>query len=147
MILDKQLMFSDQQNLAQAAGSYLSTNTVDLGATGSTFHGSPPDDFGKGSPKRLLAEVTTAFTSGGSGTLQVQVVTADDAALTSNLTVQAETPVLALATLVAGYQVPLNIAAGIKQRYLGLRYIIGTATMTAGAVSAGIVIDKQQGGT
>jgi hypothetical protein len=144
MLLDKQNMFSDQQNLAVAAGSVLSTNTIDLraAATGGP-HGPPPSDFGMGSTPHVMAQITEAFTSGGAGTLQVQVITADDAALTSNVTVHNETRVYTLAELTLGRQFPIGLQAGITKRYMGLRYIIGTAAMTAGKVSAGLTLGKQ----
>lgn len=141
---DKQLLFSDAQDLAQAAGSYLSTNTVDLGDITAGPLGSPIRDPGRGAPIQAWAQVTTTFTSGGAGTLQVQLVQADNAALSSNLEVLAETAVLALATLVAGYQFRFGSwPPGTSKRYIGLRYVIATATMTAGKVTAGLVLDRQ----
>lgn len=144
MLLDKQNMFSDAQDLAQAAGSYLSTNTIDLGATGSTsIQGSPSSDIGRARNIDVLAQITETFTSGGAATLQVQLVSADNAALSSNLTVLAETPAYALAALTAGKQFPLRFAPPVSQRYIGVRYVIATATTTAGKCSAGLVMDKQ----
>jgi hypothetical protein len=49
--------------------------------------------------------------------------------------------VIALATLVAGYRARLAISEGITARYLGVQYVIATATMTAGTCSAWIGID------
>lgn len=144
MMLDVQNLLSDQQNLAQAAGNYLSTNTIDLGATGTIpLGGSPVSDPGRARAVELFAQVTETFTSGGAGTLQFQLVTADSADLATNLTVVQETAAIALATLVAGYQARLAMPAGIAKRYLGLRYVIATAAMTAGKVTAGIALDKQ----
>lgn len=146
MILDMQTLFSDAQNLAQAAGSYLSTNTVDLGAAGSAKQtgAAVPYDIGQGMAAQVLAQVTETFTSGGAGTLQAQLVQADDAALTTNLEVLCETPVLALATLKAGYQFRLPSFPYVTRRFIGVRYVIATAAMTAGKATAGIVVDKQQ---
>lgn len=147
MLLDKQNMFSENQDLSQDAGSYLSTNTIDRGATGSTaFHGSPVNDIGRTRGLELMCQITETFTSGGAATLQVQLVSADNAALDSNLTVLSETPAYALAALTAGKQFPISFGPGITQRYLGLRYVIGTATTTAGTVSAGFVLDRQTAG-
>lgn len=145
MLLDTQTLFSDQQNLAQAAGNYLSTNTIDLGAVGTpVLGGTLASDIGRGDSPEVMAQVTTTFTSGGAGTLVVQLVMADDAALTSNLTIVSQTDTLALATLVAGYQFRFGrVPPGISKRYLGLRYVIGTATMTAGKVTAGLALDRQ----
>ena len=47
-----------------------------------------------------------------------------------------------LAELAAGARIGLQApAGGLNQRYLGLRYIIGTATTTAGTITAGLVED------
>jgi translation initiation factor 6 (eIF-6) len=35
------------------------------------------------------------------------------------------------------------LPGGLNERYLGVQYVIGTATMTAGKVTAGIVANKQ----
>lgn len=144
MILDLQNILSDAQSLVQAAGSYLSTNTIDLGANGTTFNGgTPQSDPGK-SELELLIQIVTTCTSGGAATVQVQLVMADDAALTSNLTVLAESAAIGYATLVAGYQFRVGaVLPGVTKRYLGVRYVIGTAAITAGAVTAAVVIDKQ----
>lgn len=144
MFLDRNALFSDSQNLAQAAGSYLSTYSYDTGVAGSIpLGGTPIHDVGRGNPLPVLAQIVETFTSGGAGTLQVQVVQADDGGLTSNLEVLAETPALALATLVAGYQFRLPSVPYATRRFVGLRFVIATAAMTAGKVTAGVVMDKQ----
>lgn len=146
MITDKQTTLSKAQNLAQAAGSYLSTNTIDMRATGTIpLGGSPIDDLGRGEPVNLLVQVVETFTSGGAGTLQAQIIQADDAALTTNVEVLQESRAYALAKLVAGFQFEgLGRALpNCSRRYLGVRYVIATAAMTAGKCDAGIVVDRQ----
>jgi hypothetical protein len=142
MLLDNQNLVSNNQSLVQAAGTYLSDFSIDLGATGTIpgLGGSPNSDPGK-SDIEFIAQIVQTFTSGGAATLQVNLVMADDAALTTNLVVLESTPVLALATLVAGYQFRLGhqLPVGITKRYIGLQYIIGTAAMTAGKVTAGVI--------
>lgn len=152
-------LVSDAQNLAQVAGTYLSDKSIDLqsgqgtadgglpaaGAFGTDYlGGAVPSDPGK-SLLRFLAQVVQTFTSAGAATLQVNLVSADDAALTTNLTVLSSTAVLAKATLVAGYKFLITgrLPPGITQRFVGLQYVIGTATTTAGKVTAGIAIDEQ----
>lgn len=155
MLLDAQSLFSNDQDLAKAAAAYLSDKSIDVGAAGTIpagfqARGTAPRDVGKGKAKNVLVQVTETFTSGGAGTLKVELVTADDEALTSNLAVHAVSDVIALATLAAGYQflVPYALPPGIgADRYVGLRYTIGTATMTAGKVTAGLVFDRQTAGT
>jgi hypothetical protein len=145
MLLDRENLLSNNQDLAQAAGNYLSTNTIDLGAAGTpAIGGSVIHDIGRGNHVEVLVQVTETFTSGGAATVKAQLVMADNAALTSNLTILDQTDDLALATLVAGYQFRLRcVPQGVTKRYLGVRYVIGTATTTAGKCTAGIVLDRQ----
>lgn len=146
MILDVENILSDDQDLAQTAGTYLSTYSIDLGAAGTAYPGGTvPKDIGKGRPVDVLVQVTEAFTSGGSATVQARLVMADNAALTTNKTVLQETSAIAVATLVAGYQFRLggSIPPGVSKRYLGVDYVIATATTTAGKVTAALVADKQ----
>jgi Bbp16-like protein len=145
VLLDKQNLFSDAQDLAQVAGSYLSTNTLDTGAVGTIpgLGGTPIHDIGRGGVPRLLVQVVETFTSGGAATLQVQFVQADNAALSTNLEVLSETRVHALADLVIGKQFGVSVPPGVNRRYVGVRYVIGTATTTAGKCTAGLVWNIQ----
>lgn len=147
MLIDKQNLFDDARALLLgAAATALSTNTIDLRATGTTAFGAAViADFGRGTALELVVQVVTTFTSGGAATLEVELVMADDAALTTNLTVLQATGDIALATLVAGYQFRLSsVPHGITKRYLGLRYRNDSAAaFTAGAVSAFLAFDRQ----
>jgi hypothetical protein len=165
MMLDIQNLVSDQQTIAAVASTLTSTNAIDLmgaaaaptlpqaatpaggAATGNGLK--VMMDAGRGKEPELLVQVTEAVTSLGSATVQFQLVAADDAALSTNANVLQETLAIAKADLVAGYQARLCIPPGIVNsagnpaRYLGCKYVIGTATTTAGKVTAGIVYDKQ----
>lgn len=144
MILDMQNLCSDSQDLSQAAGSYLSTNAIDL--TGGTFtspggYGTIPRDAAKGENLNFYVQVDETFTSGGAATLTVELIMSANSDL-SSYTVLHTTPALALATLVAGYQIRIAVPyVGLTSRYLGVRYTIGTATTTAGTCTAGIAKD------
>jgi hypothetical protein len=121
------------QDLAQAAGNYLSTNTYDLGVA---------RDVGKGEP--FLAEfvVTTAFTSGGSATVQLQIVQADNEALSTNLEVLAQTAAIPIASLTLGMRINLDwprVEPYSARRYIGARYVIAVATTTAGRIFCSLV--------
>lgn len=143
MMLDKQTTFSDQQDLAQAAGTYLSTNAYDQGAAAlDTLGNTITKDKGRIRELELLVQVTETFTSGGAGTLQVNLITDDAEALGSPTIIQSS-PAIALATLKAGYQFRLALPAGLAERYIGCQYVVGTATMTAGKVTAGLINAKQ----
>lgn len=116
------------------ASSVLSTNTLDL------LHN---QDYGMGESPTVQFEVGTAFT--GLTALEMQVITADDAALTTNVTVIGGTGAIPVASLTAGARFYVDVSGrpGNKgQRYVGARYI-PTGTGTAGTISAAIVGDVQ----
>lgn len=146
-LLDALDVMSTNDNLAQSAGTYLSSKSIDLWAGQATL---PTDVFGNAaiidpgrSNVKLLCQVTTTFTSGGSATLQAQLVMADNAALSTNLVVLESSDVIALATLAAGYQFRFgSLPPGITKRYLGMQYVIGTAAMTAGNIYAALVLNR-----
>lgn len=157
MILDNYLMFDSPlapRNLAQVAATYDSTNIIDLGITSgipTSANGGGARDLGIGDDPalKLLVMVTTTFTSGGAGTLAVQLTGAIDngAGAPAAFSVWWLSPTYALATLVAGerlYDMDLpRPPAGIAiPRFLKMQYIIGGATMTAGQVVSGIVVDR-----
>lgn len=144
MILDLQNLVSDGQDLSQAAGSYLSTNAIDL--TGGTFtspggYGTISRDAAKGEDLNFFVQIDETFTSGGAATLTVELIMSANSDLSSYVVLHT-TPALALATLVAGYLIRIAVPkTGLTSRYLGVRYTIGTATTTAGTCTAGIAVD------
>jgi hypothetical protein len=68
---------------------------------------------------------------------------ADNEALDSNLVVLQDTGPIAVATAKAGYQFRLALPVGITKRFLGIRYENLTNDLTAGAVTATLLIDGQ----
>lgn len=142
MLLDKQNLFSDAQSLAVAAGNTLSTNTIDLGTVGTIPLGlTVKRDIGAGEPLQVVVQVVTTFAGGTS--CEFQLVHADNAALSSNLEVLQSSGAIAEASLVAGYQAKLTaFPTGTTKQYLGVRYVT-LGTHTAGAVTAGVVLDRQ----
>ena len=154
MILDSFLQFDAAINLAQVAGTYPSSNVIDLGITSgipTSANGGGARDIGIGDDPamKLLVQVVTAFTSGGAGTLQVALQGAIDAGtgLPAAFSTWWTSPAYALATLVQGARLydmdmprpPDGIAI---PRFLRMSYIIGGATMTAGNISSFIVLDR-----
>lgn len=116
--------YSDAQDLAKAAGTYDSTNSIDQVVAGDTFE-----------PLFVRVKVNTAFASAGSATLSVNLVTDDNADYSAATTFPLVTAA-PVANLTAGkvlYQG--RIPLGMKQ-YHKLTYVIGTASMTAGKVDA-----------
>jgi hypothetical protein len=149
MILDALLQFSGTvnpttgQSLAVGPSTVTSTNVIDLAGVGT---GNTARDMGKGRDLEIAVEVTTAFTGGTS--LQVQLVCADDAAISTNVTVIVLTAAIPLASLTAGTIIPLHwdrVDPLVARRYMALQYII-LGTMTAGAVNSFVVTSLQDKG-
>ena len=142
-LLDKQLVFSDAQEFL--TGTTVSTNTVDLGAVGTVpFVGGSPSLYpSRGSDMKVLVQVVTTCTSGGSNTTEANVITSAAAALTSP-TVIASSEAIAVATLVAGYKFRgMALTPHTAQRYLGVQYVVAAADLTAGAFDAWLALDAQ----
>jgi len=128
MLIDKQNQLSDAQAVT-STGSTASSNVIDLGVA---------RDIAGGVVEalKLLIQVNTTFTSGGSATLQVQVQTSADNSSWSTL---AESAAIPVASLVQGYRFFENGVPGPTSRYLRLNYVVGTAAMTAGKLDAALV--------
>ena len=143
MIMDQLLTLSGSASgntwtgqTVTGASAVLSTNTIDL---------LQARDIGEGTELNLRLAVGTAFT--GLTALTCEVIIADDAALTSNVTVVGSTGAIPVAQLTAGarFACGLNPRIGsIGKRYVGARYT-PTGTGTAGTLIAEIGTDIQDG--
>lgn len=155
MILDGLLTFSTGQNLALTTGSYDSTNTIDLGivngipASAASAGGARDIGVGDDPAMKILVQVTTTFTSGTTGALQVAVEGAPDAGSNTpgTFTIMAQSDVFAKALLVAGARLldidmPRPQPGAAIPRFIKIVYIISSATMTAGACAAYLVLDR-----
>lgn len=136
MIMDQQNLFSDAQAVTVTANS---SNVIDTLPSGGP---NTKSGLGDGQDISLFAQVGAAAFAGGTS-LAIALVSADDAALTVNPIVHFTTPVIALAALTAKARlVGLDLPYGKYRRYLGLQYTV-VGTMTAGAITAGLVEDLQ----
>jgi len=148
MMLDVQNLFSDQQVLTSAtANVLLSSNTIDLLPTSVGSLGYVPTaDIGRGNEANLFVQLTADVV--GATSLLVELIVADNAALTTNPTVVAGSGAVPVASLKAGYRFGItSIPPGITKRYAGLRYtFVGGAgtggAATAGAITAGVTLDR-----
>ena len=119
------------------SGNILSTNTVDLGSA---------RDIGEGTEYPYMHAIIGTAVAGGTST-EIQVVVADDAALSTNLTVVGSSGAVATAGLTAGkrFAVPISPQIGsLGRRYLGVRYVV-VGTNSAGTVTAFFGADVQDG--
>lgn len=95
----------------------------------------------------LLLSVDTTFTAGGAATLTAQIQAAPDNGSNApgTFTTIIETGALALAQLVAGklFAIPIpGLAPGeALPRFYRVNYVVATGPMTAGAISASILLD------
>lgn len=171
MIIDNYLLFTGTSNgasggvtsgantdsVAQTAATYICSNIVDLGVTSgvpSSANGGGARDIGIGdSPAlKLFIQVTTTLTSGGSATLQFELDGAPDngsGSPSSSYTTMWQSQAIGYATLtqgaeIANVDVPRIVPEQVLPRFLRLRFIVGTATITAGAVEAAILLNQQQ---
>lgn len=130
-ILDNLLTFDPIGTAITATAD--STNVIDL---------SQNRDIGIGDSKAIdiLFDVTTTFLSAGATTLTITVQTSTD---NSSYTTLVSTPAIAKASLVAGgEQMLITVPAGVK-RYLKLNYAVATGPFTAGAIYAGLNVERQ----
>jgi hypothetical protein len=154
MILDALLRFDDASSLAIAAGTQVSANIIDLGITSgipSSADGGGARDIGIGDKPamKLLVQVVTTFTSAGAATLAIALQGAVDngAGAPAAFSTWWSSPAYALDILNAGSRLydmdmprpPDGIAI---PRYLQMLYTVGAFTMTAGAISSYIVLDR-----
>lgn len=129
-IIDKLNMFSEAQAITTTAAS---TNIIDLGVD---------RDIGSGEPIELVIDVNTTFTAAGAATLTIDVETDNDSAFGS-ATVLASTGALALAALTEGSQLLKIRVPMTTERYLRLNHTVATGPMTAGALTSGLQLSRQ----
>lgn len=127
MYLDKQTLFSENQAITADA---VSTNIYDTGSA---------KDSGPGYPVEVFVLVKAAFNNLTSLTFSLQ--TATDAAFTSPVNLQDVT--VALAGLTAGAKVSFSVLPEGCLRYLRLNYNVNGTNPSTGAITAGLILDRQ----
>lgn len=143
-MLDKQLLLSDDQAIAGAAGTYVSTNKIDVrggtpGFTTDSLNNTVENDPGKSNELDVYFVVNEAFAGGDSVSFQIGY---DNDAAFGSPTILAQTPAIAIATLVPGYQARLALPPGrtAADIYLGAQYVtLGAGAMSAGKITAGVI--------
>lgn len=142
MILDERNEFADAASVANAAGTYLLGDQIDLQATGI--------DVGLATDLWFVISVDTEIITGGSaGTIKFMLVSDAAAAIATDgsASVHFDSGTFVTDDSAAndsqmnagGRPVVTKLPSGASrayERYLGVIYTIGTTTVTAGAVSA-----------
>jgi hypothetical protein len=134
MYLDRQNLFSSSQAVTATAAS---TDIIDLGSS---------RDIGAGEPLEIIVAVDTTFTAGGAATLDIALQTDTSSGFGSAVTL-ASTGATAVASLTSGVAIARwKVPRGVL-RYLRLNYTVATGPMTAGTITAGIGIGRQDTAT
>ena len=129
MFLDKENQFSSAQAITATA---VSTNIIDLGDA---------KDHAVGQMLPLNVMVVANFASNTSLTVALQT---DDNSGFSSATVVSQTGAVPVATVVAGYTFTLAVPFEGLERYIRLNYTIGGSNASAGAITAGFVVNNEQ---
>ena len=150
MITDNFLRLSGSLTAGTATGQAVtatanSTNVIDL---------SLARDIGEGDDIYVSFSVGTAFTAAGAATLTLTVVVSAADTLPTPTTLGTG-GTIAVASLVAGYTFVIRVNpqlfyssttnSSLGLRYLGVIYTVATGPMTAGTITADVVIDIQDG--
>lgn len=133
MFTDKLLRVSTDQAVTTTA---VSSDTIDL---------SVARDIGEGGELTMNFALTEAFTGGTS--TNFEIIIADNAALSSNVTVIGASGAIATADLTLGKNIAVRmnpLVGSLGKRYMGARYTV-SGTNTAGKVTADIVEAIQDG--
>lgn len=144
MILDGLLSFNTVGTPQAITATAASDNVLDLKVGRDIGVGDDP-------AMKLAIYVTTTFTAGGAATLTIQAQGApDNAGVPGTYVTYAESRAYALADLVAGAKLfPIDWPhrdpshAVTLPRFLRLNYVVATGPMTAGALDAKLVLDRQ----
>lgn len=143
MIKDGETQLSDNQAVTASAAS---SNYYDAGATGTPPQGAQAltRELTGGEAINFLAQVVTAFTAAGAGTLTLALQTDDNTGFSSATEVW-NSGAIPKATLVAGYEFNISYLPKVNERYFRLYYTVATGPMTAGNIDAAVVAARQGG--
>lgn len=156
-VRDYQLSFTDTgsgaMSLVNAAGTYLAPNSYDTSPLGTYLtENTAADtqlsgnvntyrDLGGGRDMFLVVNIITAVTSAGAATIDFQLITSASSSLSSPV-VMYDFGVIGKATLVAGYRLVARLPKSTNWlQWIGLQYVVGTATTTAGTAIGWIGLD------
>jgi len=116
----------------RVSGNYINTNAYE-------------GDIGVGGEAYIFVQVDAALTSAGSSTLTVTVETDDNSSFASPKILMT-TGSIAKAALVKGYVLFNHEIPSGAEKYIQVRYTVGTADFTAGSVKAYLMPAKVNAG-
>lgn len=126
MLIDKSWLFAQNEDLAGSAG------TAKIGAA---FDASVRADQGVGEPLWLVAMVGDEALAGGTS-VAIQLVTADNEALTTNVTVLAQSAtVLTAAGAIGASLWAIQLPSAYYRQWIGLR-AVEVGTFSGGTITA-----------
>lgn len=136
MYVDAQNLFSDAQVVTTGSDSgVVSTNKIDLRTA---------RDISKGQDLYVVVIIDTAMASNGSNdTLKVEVVTDDNADLSSATVVQLVGTFPAVSAAGTRLVAKLNKDESSYERYIGLLYTAAAEALSAGAFTAFLTTDAE----
>lgn len=132
MIIDAQLLFAQAQAVTASAPS---TNVVDLGSN---------REVGVSAGMQTVINVVASAAAAGAATVQVQLQAATDSGFSAPINL-AQTDVIPVASLVAGYSayLPTPVTVGVNYRYLRIYFNVASGPLTAGSFTAEMVYGVQ----
>lgn len=143
---------SGQFTDAPTTGAQQASNIIDLGVNGlpTSANGGGARDIGIGDNRamKLSAIITTTFLTGTNLSLALLGAPDNGSGAPGSTTVMWQSPAaVAVASLVAGYQlanidIPRTIFEQVLPRFLILQFTTTGSAMTAGAIEAQIVLDR-----
>ena len=117
-------------------------NAIGPSGAAGTIGGPRLHDLGRGQRLKLYSQIVVAVTSAGAATLQEDFICADEVTLVTNQTSLMNTGAIGKAVMVVGYRFRWGSTPGVvPRRFVGMLYTIGGATITAGKVTSGLMLD------
>lgn len=142
MWLDDHNMFARSIAIGGSTGKRLIGDVIDTDVA---------RDVGSSDNLFFVVQVQTTFTSGGSGTLAVELasdaqaaIAVDDSATTHILSGTYAMGELTAGATLLSVKLPRETDAKLYERYLGVIADVGTAAMTAGALNAFLTVTPPQ---
>tara|TARA_R100001443_G_scaffold44095_1_gene57056 strand:+ start:749 stop:1201 length:453 start_codon:yes stop_codon:yes gene_type:complete len=138
MLIDKELEMGDATAFTTAVTTAKQGTAVNVRPLVSD---NATADLSAGEPLYFVIEVNAAVTSDSGATMDLQLVTAENDALTTNPVVIWSTGVQAKTFFTAGLKYVMTMPKADYKGFIGIRTIVGTAVLTAGSYTSFLAKD------